>query len=65
MTNPYQHIIDWLHTYEGEAWSEQRITNAAHRCNGGYIRARRGTCVNYGPSHGPIYLGGVFSIKDG
>jgi hypothetical protein len=30
MANPYQSVIDWLHTPAGEKWSENRIAVARH-----------------------------------
>lgn len=31
--NPYQDVIDWLHTSEGESWSESRM-QTARVCSG-------------------------------
>ena len=57
ISNPYQNVIDWLHTPEGEQWSEDRI--AARRDADG------------GPTLGPNHYGdascflwkGIMSLK--
>lgn len=55
--NPYQHIIDWLRTREGELWSHRRNTQAARRNDSS-------TCVDmFHRGTGECYLIGVFSVK--
>jgi hypothetical protein len=57
--NPYQDVIDWLRSREGESWSETRIA-CARRSNGNYGH----TLVQYGAHSGEIWMGGVLSVKD-
>ena len=62
--NPYQPVIDWLRTPEGERWSENRLH-----------RAFRNEILSGGPGWrptflhpdlcGPVCLVGVFNIKEG
>lgn len=65
MTNPYQDVIDWLRSPEGERWSEERLMKGFHRAyrelgtgNGG-----PGLMSVVLPPWGPVSLPGVFTIK--
>lgn len=54
ITNPYQPVIDWLHTPDGEHWSEIRVC-ASEGCSTAVDHFAAGTCE--------MYLTGVFSVK--
>ena len=58
MTNPYQPVIDWLRSPEGEAWSEQRL---AHDYWQPSVSDYQRTTYNVS---GPAYLRGIFSVKE-
>lgn len=53
MCNPYQDVIDWLRSPDGELWSEQRMTLA---------RDRGFTLTDYGVG-GPLVWKGIMSFK--
>ena len=56
--NPYQDVIDWLRSPEGETWSEARIRQAA------VVNGNSGhTCTRYG-TRGDLWMGGMFSVKE-
>jgi hypothetical protein len=56
--NPYQDVIDWLRSPDGEFWSEQRLKTAA-RSNGTY-----GHTINRYGAQGYLWMGGVLCVKD-
>ena len=56
--NPYQDVINWLRSPEGEQWSESRIWAARLESgNAGH------TCTRYGMIS-VMWMGGMFSLKD-
>jgi hypothetical protein len=57
VTNPYQDVIDWLRTSEGEAWSENRMALAKAIYSSGQL-----TLNAYGDGTIVIWKG-LFSIK--
>ena len=59
--NPYQAVIDWLRSPAGENWSEMRMTRAR---NNGSMEDLSATLNDYGLKTGPLYLGGVLSVKE-
>lgn len=66
--NPYQDVIDWLRSPEGQRWSEDRIERARRMYGDGLLFPDDGlsaTLVSYGGRNSEIYLGGVLSVKDG
>jgi hypothetical protein len=56
--NPYQGIIDWLRSAEGCRWSEKRLARARGK-NVGVVT------YDYLNSSSPLWVSGMFSIKDG
>ena len=66
--NPYQDVIDWLRSPEGERWSETRMHDAA--CTGAadsFLLAPSGWHLNRrdgSTTDSPLYLGGVLSVKE-
>ena len=68
MANPYQDVIDWLKSPEGEQWSEQRLEKARYigmLANG--QPSFNSTLVTYSArvvAHYGFGLAGVFSIKE-
>lgn len=61
--NPYQDVIDWLRSPEGEKWSEQRMRTAAFSSPlpMGCFHWNLNTFGNW---QGPVYMGGMFSVKE-
>lgn len=55
--NPYQEVIDWLRSPEGEHWSELRLLSA------NWHAGKPMTLTSYGSSHVMI-MGGMFCIKE-
>lgn len=65
--NPYQPVIDWLRSKEGEAWSEARMQRATFYANSELVGDRGGWHLNHRTGDTiatPLYLGGVLSIKE-
>lgn len=58
--NPYQGVIDWLRSAEGCRWSEKRLARARGEGEGVGV-----VTYDYLNSSSPLWLGGMFSIKDG
>ena len=63
--NPYQDVIDWLRSPEGENWSEQRMRKARTLTTRIGPSRELATLTAYGVRGGPLFLGGVLSVKDG
>jgi hypothetical protein len=59
VTNPYQAVIDWLRSPEGEAWSEGRMRPVGVL---GYVI--QNSVIRNSAAMGPAYLKGVFNIKE-
>lgn len=68
--NPYREIIEWLRSPDGESWSEQRMKEARFKYrinNQNYYDTSPvsyDTLVNYSDQDGPVFLGGVLSVKE-
>ena len=62
ITNPFQEIIDWLRSPEGEAWSEERMLLGAALSSGSIEYPN--LLNHYGNRTGPVYLSGILSFKE-
>lgn len=63
--NPYQDVINWLRSPEGEKWSEERMRTAAVALlNLSPAEIRFWNLNRYGNWQGPLFMGGMFSVKE-
>lgn len=57
--NPYQDIIDWLRSPDGERWSENRMSEGRRISDAGPVDYARAFAEGETPA-----LIGVFSVKE-
>jgi hypothetical protein len=64
IVNPFQEIVNWLRSDEGQRWSEARLRKARFKYHIDGTDIYESSPVGYSATGGPLFLRGVLCVKE-